>query len=82
LAIERVVNFCKKIGAKLYFGGMIVDVNDIGYISKYKNYIQFYGLWGLNRQKIFYDVGKDNLHPGPETHKIYAEKFLEQINNA
>ena len=39
-----------------------------------------YHLWGRDSSKLFLDIGSDALHPGPETHKLYAKEIYKLIN--
>lgn len=76
VAIQNVVNYCEKIGAKLLLAGLI-DYDDVHHYFKRSeiNYIP------LHRYSLsFIDLGSDNSHPGPKQHKEYAERILEWIH--
>lgn len=71
LAVRRVVNFCKKIDAKLVILGVMNDFD-----STWQNFDV-----DCHRQLLCWpdewpDLGTDNIHPGPLTHKIFATEFL------
>lgn len=72
LAVRRAYNYCQKIGAYLVPLGLLNDFENI--YTQY-NVPAFYQLiqWGINS---YIDLGDDNLHPGPEQHKIFAKEFL------
>lgn len=78
--IAEVVNFCEKIGAKIVIAGVLVDASFIRYVYKFPNYIQLLGNTGQNKSEMFIDLGTDNDHPGPATHKYYAEHIINKIN--
>jgi hypothetical protein len=76
--IFQVINFCKKVGAKL----CIANILDLSWIpmvfNKYHNFIDL-----TNNNKCvnthlpkFLDVGTDGAHPGPTQHQEYAEKIF------
>jgi len=66
--IQGVQNFCNKMGVKLLMGGILASKLFNAYLINFNNYKD------LDVYK-FLDVGTDNTHPGPETHKIYAKNF-------
>jgi hypothetical protein len=76
--IFQVINFCKKIDAKLYIAN-ILDLSWIPLVfNKYHNFIDL-----TNNNKCinahvpkFLDVGTDGAHPGPVQHQEYAEKIF------
>jgi hypothetical protein len=74
--IFQVINFCKKINAKLYIAN-ILDLSWIPLVFKnYKNFIDLTNNKGVNAHSPkFVDVGTDGSHPGPEQHLKYAEKI-------
>jgi hypothetical protein len=76
--IFQVINFCKKIGAKL----CIANILDLSWtpvvFNKHHNFIDL-----TNNNKCinahvpkFLDVGTDGAHPGPIQHQEYAEKIF------
>jgi hypothetical protein len=79
--ILQVINFCKKIGAKLYLANMF-DVLWIPVVfGGYDNFINFATNVDPDSPFIpsFIDYGNDQLHPGPKQHQYYAEKIFNLI---
>jgi hypothetical protein len=74
-SVARVINFCSKLNVKLFVGGLLVDpvFNEYA-VSLIPNYIFLYA-------NHFKDFGTDGIHPGPGTHKWYAEEILNLINS-
>jgi hypothetical protein len=79
-AIEQVINFCNKVGAKLILVGIHANIELSLAMSNYKNFVFYHGKFGTDFQDGWYDLGTDKLHPGPETHKIYANLVMSKIN--
>jgi len=71
--IFQVINHCKKIGVKLYLVGILSDLRQ--YTIDIENYISLYNI----HSPVLLDKGQDNMHPGPLTHQMYADKILELI---
>lgn len=78
--IHQVINFCAKLGAKLYLAGILVDLRR--YSLDFENFIPFYhGVKEKYEDNQFLDIGTDSeRHPGPLTHQWYADKILDRIN--
>jgi hypothetical protein len=77
--IHQVVNFCNKLGVKLYLAGILVDIRR--YSLDLDNFIPFYSGIKENEHNQFLDIGTDpEHHPGPLTHRWYADKILEKLN--
>lgn len=77
--ILQVINFCKKVGAKLYLANML-DITWIPIIfTGYNNFINFAKEVDLTCHTIFMDLGSDNEHPGSKQHRHYAEKIFNLI---
>jgi hypothetical protein len=78
--IHQVINFCAKIGAKLYLAGILIDLRR--YSLDFENFIPFYhGVKEKYEDNQFLDIGTDPArHPGPRTHQWYADKILDRIN--
>jgi len=75
-SIYQVNNFCNKIGAKLVILGILSDI-EIAKEIDLNNYLHVNGMFGDN----FKDTGWDPRgHPGPESHKFYANTVLDYIN--
>lgn len=77
--IHQVINFCNKIGAKIYMIGIIGGEEILSYLRDMPNFIQFYGRLGTGPDDIFLDVGTDNCHPGPKQHQQYATEILSKM---
>lgn len=75
LAVRQVYNFCSKIGAKLVILGGIVDWDSVYTLYNIPCFKQV-NCWPHQ----YVDLAKDNVHPGPEQHKIYATEFLNMYN--
>ncbi len=78
-SIQRAVNYCNKIGAELYMGGVIVTADFAVALAQFSNYKQFSGYPGINAHELFIDFGTDNKHPGPLTNQWYAQQFMHMI---
>lgn len=76
--IHAVLNFCKKIQAKLFLFGLLVDHYDLKWTADLPNYKQLYGRFGFD-DGLYLDFGTDNMHPGPITHQWYAQQMLSTI---
>lgn len=72
LAVRRAYNFCKKIGAQLVILGLMRDVDKI-----YLYYDVPVFKESISCTKKHLDLGTDALHPGPQTHQMFANEFLE-----
>lgn len=72
MAIKNVDNFCKKIGAKLVMLGLMTD---------WDSYFKLLDLPTLEQLTLwpagYVDLGSDNMHPGPEQHKLFAAQFIK-----
>jgi len=73
MAIRRVYNFCKKIGAKLVILGLLPTdkfLYKFYHVPVFKQY--------MTTSESFKDIGFDkDGHPGPLSHQEYAKNFLE-----
>jgi hypothetical protein len=78
ICINQVINYCAKIKVKLFLAVVLDDVL-INYIKDFPNIIMLYKLWGRNNNQIFEDIGDDDLHPGVNTHKFYANEILQKM---
>lgn len=79
--IHKLINFCSKTNVKLVLAGMLIDRKTIKYFYDLPNYTQCYGINGLDPNKIFLDIGTDNLHPGPKSHQYFADQIYKVIAN-
>lgn len=78
VAIERIINFCDKIGAKLLMLGIHANLELSAELTKYKNFIFYHGKFGNDFRDGWADIGSDNEHPGPKTHQIYADLIISR----
>jgi len=76
-SIYSVFNFCDKIGAKLLLAG-IFNGPEVGeYLSEnHDNYVYFKTSVG---REAYPDFAPNDLHPGPITHQMYADKIEQKI---
>lgn len=83
ISVFQVSNFCQKINATLIFASLL-DNNVILHIRNFPNLIVLSNLWGKNLYDLFPDLGSDSKHPGPNSHKFYAneiyKKYLEFVD--
>lgn len=82
LHIQAVINFCKKVGAKI----IIVNLLDYNWshaiFYKLDNYINLVPKNKTNTEEFLYlDLGDDNSHPGPKQHRYYADAIIQKIND-
>jgi len=78
IGVKQVINFCEKINAKLIIASVLDNIL-IEYIKDFINLIMLYNLWGRDPNRLFNDIGNDNMHPGVNTHKFYAYEILKKI---
>jgi hypothetical protein len=76
--IFQVINFCKKIGARLYLANMLDTTWTSVVFKEYNNFINFVKEIDKCSPK-FLDLGTDNQHPGPKQHQYYAEQIFNII---
>lgn len=70
LAVRRVSNFCRKVGARITMLGLIYDWDNTYRCYGVPEFRQ-YACWPMQHA----DIGDDGNHPGPQQHKIYAQEF-------
>lgn len=71
-AINQTINYCEKIGAKLYLAGLLDSSEHTNHLfDRRRHYIH------LQRKNL--DLGTDGLHPGPIEHQRYANLIFEKI---
>jgi len=78
-AVHRVLNFCQAVNAKLILIGVHIDIEFATYLKDIPSYVHANGFYGANKNDMFKDLGNDMTHPGPLTHKWYAEKILDKL---
>jgi len=79
--LHQVINYCNKVGAKLYLINFLDDVLPL-FINRTENFLdlrleQIETSSGLTCKMI--DYGTDDLHPGPLQHQEYAKKISNFI---
>jgi hypothetical protein len=77
--IYKVINFTKKIGAKLILANLLDEELPL-YLQNQEGFIMLYKLFNVNTNNIFLDIGSDNIHPGVLTHKWYADQIITKFN--
>ena len=80
-SIHQVINFCKKINAKLIVASLLDD-HVVNYLQDFPDVIVLSKLWGRDPDNIFIDLGTDNSHPGIKTHEFYADQIYQKIQNS
>lgn len=79
-AINRVINMCQKINVKLVLAGVIVTEDLLPMIYDLPSYLHLNRVIRAQRyDRGYFDLGTDGEHPGPITHRWYADKVLEFI---
>jgi hypothetical protein len=78
-SIQQVGNFCNKIGAHLILVNIHGNLELLAECAKHKGFVMIHGKKGLDFDSSFLDFGSDNRHPGPKTHRYYAQQILEKI---
>ena len=79
IAVHQVLNFCNKINAKLILLGIHTDIEFATYLKDIPSYVHANGFYGVNNNDCYDDLGMDNMHPGPLTHKWYAKKIFVKL---
>jgi hypothetical protein len=80
----QAINFCKKIGAKLYIANTTENSWIPIVLKDYKNFIDFTDNESHSHNKLrwmpnWIDLATDGLHPGPLQHRYYAEEIFKII---
>lgn len=83
-AIDRCINFCNKVNAKLIMLGLLTagDYNLLRHLINKKNFFQ-YPYKFVNRDIFSYqfeDLGSDGEHPGAKQHQLYKDFVLKHLN--
>lgn len=82
-AIEQVINYCKKIQAKLVLVGILNDnFSLLGYLKSQSNFLQIRYNLEYNDSQLegkYLDLGTDSLHPGPHQHLAYKNAIANFI---
>jgi hypothetical protein len=77
--INQVNNYCKQIGCTLIIAGLLAETELAIHLKDLPNYIHLHGFYGVNVNDKFIDTGSDNMHPGPLTHKWYADEIIKKL---
>jgi len=78
--ILQVMNFCSKIGAKLYLVNLLDEAWILPVLKDYEFYLDLTKTFPIEEHLGTYlDTGTDETHPGPLTHKWYAEQIYNFI---
>jgi hypothetical protein len=81
VSMFQVINYCKKIKAKLLLVSMLDDGTLFNYIKDTDvDYLMLYQLWGRDQDQPWPDIAHDQQHPGPKTHEFYTAAILKKIN--
>lgn len=79
ISIDQVIRYCSLIGCKLLLSHFYLDVNYheisiLDYLTRFDFYVDF-------SSPTLIDFGSDNLHPGVNQHKLYAETFYKFLTS-
>ena len=77
-SIAQVINFCDKINANLILLPIHSNLEIMARYSSHPGFIMMHGT-DTDDNSGFLDLGSDNIHPGPKTHRLYAEMVLDKI---
>lgn len=80
-SVYQVINFCRKLNIKLVLAGTCINHDLINYLADIPNYIHLKNGFNTNKWDPFLDTGKDNTHPGPITHRWFADEILKFLKN-
>lgn len=78
ISVRQVINFCEKIGARLIIASLL-DTTVVNYIKDFSHLIVLVDFLGRDTQDKFFDLGLDHSHPGPITHKFYADEIYKKL---
>ena len=70
-SIFQVINFCRKIGARLILMPIICSESIKLGLAHVPEFLS------LPYQSDFIDLGSDDLHPGPQQHRAWADCVME-----
>jgi len=80
--VYQVINFCKKINAKLILAS-IRDDHVVNYLQDFSNLVVLNKLWGRDPENLYIDLGTDPIaHPGIKMHEFYADQIYQKIQNS
>lgn len=72
--VHQVINYCDKIGAKLFLFGSLLSPKDFLFLTELPNYYHY------PMEIPYIDIGTDpDHHPGPKQHELYADTILKEL---
>ena len=71
-SVIQVAKYANSIDATLFMQSVIPDFFLVPFLNDVKNHLAPFEL-----DQTYTDFGTDNLHPGPEQHKIFAKNFMD-----
>lgn len=84
-AIDRAINFCQAVGAKLFIIGLMTSSTSLRYLCNKKEFHQYpyHRLVEPSQIKTynFEDLGSDQIHPGILQHMAYKNFVLQLISS-
>lgn len=82
-AIQKVINYCNKINARLLLVGILLGpYTFLSFLKSQKNYVHIeYPTLSCDYNILtsFIDLGTDSVHPGTKQHQQYKEIILKHI---
>jgi hypothetical protein len=78
-SIYQVINFCNKLGVNFILLGVHLGSDHLKYLLDLPNFLS--SVKDPSFQLKYFDLGDDNVHPGPKTHKWIADQILNFIKN-
>jgi len=79
ISVHQVVNFCRKIGAKLLIVGLLSHTDVEFELDSVPEFIQYHNDGDPNPVHNMIDLASDNRHPGPEQNKMYAKFCISKL---
>jgi hypothetical protein len=76
-SVRQVSNFCRKLGATLISATLLSGLER--FIRDLPGFVPAAGTHGRNFGDMFIDVGTDDEHPGPKSHRYFADKMLAKL---
>lgn len=86
IAIDRCINFCNKVKAKLILLGLLTShsYNLLRHLHNKKNFFQYPYQFVYTNPSLtcqFEDLGHDGSHPGPKQHQAYKNFILSKLSS-
>lgn len=81
-AIEQIINYCQQRKINLLLIGLLISPNMLRFLKTKDNFFNYpYELDFSDDSyaKKFLDYGTDDMHPGPEQHKLFADFVLKHL---